>query len=67
MTTSDDYIKRVIESGRDEGHALEFEGQALSIGSEFLPEHARAVRDGGEGTPEYWAWLIEQFELSGRA
>lgn len=32
----------------------------LSVGSEFLPEHARTVRDGGEPTEEYWAWLAEQ-------
>lgn len=41
--------------------AVEFENRALSIGNEFLPEHARRVRDGDEPSPEYWAWLSEQF------
>lgn len=38
--------------------AIEHENTVLSIGSEFLPPFARAVRDGEEPTPEYWAWLV---------
>lgn len=40
--------------------AIEFESQALSIGSEFLPECAVEVIYGGEPTAAYWSWLIEQ-------
>lgn len=38
----------------------ETENQILSIGDEFLPECARRVRDGGEPTDEYRAWLANQ-------
>ncbi len=45
--------------------ALEFEQQALSVGSEFLPEIARRVRDGettkGEDLSGYWRWLTGQW------
>jgi hypothetical protein len=42
------------------GGTVEFEQAALAIGNEFLPPHARTVRDGGEPTPDYWNWLLEQ-------
>lgn len=45
---------------------IETENQILSIGSDLLPEVARAVRDGEELTAteryEYQAWLAEQIE-----
>lgn len=43
--------------------AQEFENQVLSIGSEFLPEEARAVRDGEIEDPSdaYWEWLWSQY------
>ena len=44
----------------DKTAAVRFEEQALSIGSEFLPSCALAVRDGGEPSDEYWAWLCAQ-------
>ena len=44
----------------------ETENQILSIGDEFLPECARAVRDGGEATPEYHEWLCGQVEQMNR-
>ena len=40
--------------------AIEFENHALSIGTEFLPACAVAVRDGDDATETYWAWLSEQ-------
>lgn len=40
--------------------AVRFEERVLAIGSEFLPPPARAVRDGAEPSPEYWAWLCDQ-------
>ena len=40
--------------------AIEAENQALSIGSEFLPECARTVLAGGDATAEYYAWLVDQ-------
>ncbi len=43
--------------------AIEFENAALSIGREFLPSAAQTVLDGGEATPCYWTWLIEQVEV----
>lgn len=52
-----DYIKHVGNYRL----AVEFETQALSAAAEFLPLPARAVRDGGEPTPAYWEWLIEQY------
>lgn len=39
---------------------IETENQILSVGDEFLPPFARTVRDGGEATPEYHAWLAAQ-------
>lgn len=43
--------------------AIEFEGQALSIGVGLLPEIVRAVKDGDQDpTEEYWAWLCSQVE-----
>lgn len=44
------------------GAAMAHETRTLSIGDEFLPTFARDVRDGAEGTPEYWAWLIASLE-----
>jgi len=32
----------------------------LSVGSEFLPEFAREVRDGGLARVGYWSWLAKQ-------
>jgi hypothetical protein len=45
------------------GEALEHEGACLSVGDEFLPACAIAVRDDtvDEPTAEYWAWLAEQW------
>lgn len=43
--------------------AIEFEHSALSIGDEFLPPEARAVRDhlaAGEPSGDYWSWLCSQ-------
>ena len=45
-----------------EGKAIEAEAACLSIGRSLLPDCARAVLDGGEGTYEYWDWLIGQTE-----
>jgi hypothetical protein len=45
----------------DRDRAIRFEQDALSIGREFLPEHARAVLEGIEPTAAYWAWLKDQF------
>lgn len=45
--------------------AIEFENQVLSVGDEFLPEFAIAVRDGEEPSAEYWQWLKDQFLSSG--
>jgi len=46
--------------------AVAFEDSCLSAGDEFLPEHARAVReDNSTATPEYYAWLSEQAEQAG--
>lgn len=42
--------------------AIRFENEALSIGREFLPSHAVAVLDGAEGTPDYWAWLVNSLD-----
>lgn len=42
--------------------AVKFEERVLSIGSEFLPAFAVAVRDGAEPTAEYWEWLIAQHQ-----
>lgn len=40
--------------------AIAFEDETLSIGSEFLPACAIAVRNGGEPTSDYYAWLLSQ-------
>lgn len=40
--------------------AVCFEERVLAIGSDFLPAHAIAVRDGAEPSPKYWAWLCDQ-------
>ena len=56
MTTRNEFLAQ-FDCTSD---ALEFESQALSIGSEFLPECAAEVLDGGEPTAAYWSWLIEQ-------
>lgn len=48
---------------RTQNDAIAFEDQALSIGDQFLPAFARAVRDGDAGyipAPEYWDWLCAQ-------
>lgn len=45
--------------------AIEYEDTALSIGNEYLPECAQAVRDGAEPTPEYWQWLCNEVERTG--
>ncbi|TXH55851.1 MAG: hypothetical protein E6Q97_07820 [Desulfurellales bacterium] len=42
--------------------AVEFEQSMLSIGRSFIPACACDVLDGADGTPEYWAWLIESVE-----
>lgn len=39
----------------------EFEAAALSIGDEFLPECARIARDTHKSSPEYRAWLVQQY------
>jgi hypothetical protein len=58
--TRSDYIA-LFQNATD---AVGFETQVLSIGDALLPECARAVRDGGEPTAEYWAWLAEQAEAA---
>lgn len=40
--------------------AGEMEQQILSIGRELLPACAVKVLDGGQPTPEYWAFLLSQ-------
>jgi hypothetical protein len=55
--TRDDYITLA----GTEAAAMRYEDAVLSIGSEFLPPFARAVRDGAEGSEAYWAWLCEQW------
>lgn len=47
--------------------AIAFENATLSIGREHLPPCALAVLDGGEGTPEYWAWLAGAIDSSDAA
>ncbi len=42
--------------------AMAFENECLS--ASHLPNFAKAVRDGGVGTPEYWAWLHDQWVCS---
>lgn len=44
---------------------MAFEEEVLSVGADYLPECAVAVRDGGEPTTEYWQWLISQAEVRG--
>lgn len=46
--------------------AIEFANQALSIGREFLPPAAIVVLEGGEGSEEYWTWLIGQWNEASR-
>ena len=40
------------------GEAIEFENHVL--GSAGLPPFAQVVKDGEEGSSEYWEWLIHQ-------
>lgn len=68
----EDYVQALADE-RDtraaylaEGGTIEFEAQCLSIANEFLPEFARTVRDGGEGSDRYWSWLLEQLHDSRR-
>lgn len=52
-----------IEAAGGQAEAIAAENAALSIGREFLPPFALAVLDKeSEGSPEYWAWLIESVE-----
>jgi len=44
--------------------ALDFEIECLSVGSEYLPACAIAVRDEHVESPEYWAWLIGQLDAA---
>ena len=37
-----------------------FEAQVLSVGSEYLPECARTVRDGGDASDSYYDFLLSQ-------
>lgn len=59
MTTRNDYLSRF----KNIAAAVKFEDSVLSIGDEFLPEIARAVRD-GHALPngEYWQFLISQID-----
>ena len=50
-----------IEAAGGLKQAVEYESRTLNIGREFLPACALAVLDGGEGSPEYWAWLADSF------
>lgn len=61
--TKRDYIDDCFRG--DVARAVEWEERALSIGTEFLPEYVRVVRD-KEREPDsrYWAWLTDQFERS---
>jgi len=38
----------------------EFEAHVLSVGSEYLPECARTVRDGGDASDSYYDFLLSQ-------
>ena len=58
MATRESYI----ETAGSEAAAIAYENQALNIGDEFLPKFARDVRDGGEGTAEYWQWLQDSLK-----
>ena len=42
--------------------AVEYEHATLNSGREFLPACAVTVLDGGEPTPEYWAWICGQVD-----
>ena len=58
MATREEFIQAVGNAT----DAVDFETQVLTIGRSLLPECAIAVLDGGEDTPEYWDWLISQFD-----
>lgn len=57
--------KDFVELFSGEAKAVEFENGALSIGDEYLPVFAQAVRDGLEPTEEYWQWLCNEVERVG--
>jgi len=57
QATAEDYLSIFDGDGFAAGEA---ENSALQCG--YLPHCAQVVFDGGEATPEYWAWLIAQVE-----
>jgi hypothetical protein len=57
MTTARTRFESCFQSASER---MSFENDALSIGTEYLPECARTVRDGGEATEAYYEWLVEQ-------
>jgi len=61
--TEEDFLG-YFDSRLDAG---EFERSALSIGRDLLPESALTVLEGGDATPGYWSWLIDQVEAQANA
>lgn len=58
-TTREDFLEEFDHPD----DAIEFESAVLSaIPEDELPDFARAVRGGEDGTAEYWSWLIGQLD-----
>lgn len=62
MITRVDYVHDCFSG--DYSQAIDFENSVLSVGTEFLPEYVRVVRD-REREPDsrYWSWLIDQHSI----
>lgn len=58
--TRQNYLNRF--SNRND--AMAFEHNLLGTANEWLPECAIEVKNDGKATPEYWAFLIEQIDIS---
>lgn len=59
--SDDDERQAYIRLAGSIENAVSFEESVLSVGDEFLPDHARLVREGGPGSGAYYKFLTSQF------